>query len=89
MEMNLEVGILLGYAFGILLLYLIGYILLVPIRIIGKLFFNSFLGGVAILILNLFGDRLDLHIPLNLFTSVTVGILGLPGAAMLLFLERF
>lgn len=89
MEMNLEVGILLGYAFGILLLYLIGYVLLVPVRIIGKLFLNSILGGAAILLLNLFGDRLDLHIPFNLFTAVTVGILGLPGTVMLLLLERF
>ena len=89
METNLEVGILLGYAFGILLLYLIGYVLLVPVRIIGKLLLSSLLGGASILLLNLFGDRLDLHIPFNLLTAVTVGILGLPGAVMLLFLERF
>ena len=87
MEMSTEIGILLAYAFGIFALYVIGYMFLVPIKILLKLILNSILGGIFIVLVNLIGTNWDIHIPLNLITSVIVGILGLPGAiALLLFL---
>lgn len=89
MEMDVEIGILLGYALGILLLYVVGYLFLVPIKIIGKLLLNSLLGGVGILLINHFGESLGLHIPFNIFTAITAGILGVPGTILLLFLEKF
>lgn len=87
MEMSTEIGILLAYAFGIFALYVIGYMFLVPIKILLKLIINSILGGLFIILVNWVGVYWDIHIPLNLFTSVIVGILGLPGAILLLFLN--
>jgi len=87
MEMSTEIGILLAYAFGIFALYVVGYMFLVPIKILLKLMINSILGGLFIILVNWIGVYWDIHIPLNLFTSVIVGILGLPGAILLLFLN--
>lgn len=84
MEMSTEIGILLAYAFGIFALYVVGYMFLVPIKILLKLMLNSLLGGIFIILVNLIGTNWDIHIPLNLITAVIVGILGLPGAIVLL-----
>jgi len=84
MEMSTEIGILLAYAIGIFALYVIGYMFLVPIKIILKLLLNSALGGIFILLFNWIGAYWDLHIALNIFSAVIVGLLGLPGAILLL-----
>ena len=84
MEMSTEIGILLAYAFGIFALYVVGYMFLVPIKILLKLMLNSLLGGIFIILVNLIGTNWDIHITLNLITAVIVGILGLPGAIVLL-----
>ncbi|MBR0597601.1 pro-sigmaK processing inhibitor BofA family protein [Clostridiales bacterium BAD-6] len=84
--MSTELGILLAYAIGIFALYVIGYMFLVPIKIMLRLVANSILGGIFIIVVNWIGTTWDVHIPLNVFTAVIVGILGLPGAILLLFL---
>lgn len=84
MEMSTEIGILLAYAFGIFALYVVGYMFLLPIKILLKLMLNSIFGGLFIIIVNWGGAYWDIHIPLNIFTAVIVGLLGLPGAILLL-----
>lgn len=83
MEMSTEIGILLAYAFGIFTLYVVGYMFLVPIKIILRLVGNSVLGAIFILLVNWGGAIWDLHIPLNIFTAIIVGLLGIPGALMI------
>ncbi|MDD4583535.1 MAG: pro-sigmaK processing inhibitor BofA family protein [Eubacteriales bacterium] len=89
MDMSMEIGILLAYAFGILVLYIVGYVFLVPIKILLKLVCNSIIGGVLILIINWVGSLWGLHIPLNLISSVIVGILGIPGVILLFLFTYF
>ena len=86
MDMGLEIGILLAYAFGVLILYFLGYFLLVPAKLLLRLMLNSALGGLAILLINWIGGFWDVHIPLNLLSAVIVGVLGIPGVILLLFL---
>lgn len=85
--MGLQLSVLLTYAGAILLLFLIGKIFLWPLKLILKLAVSSLIGGVFILLINmaagLFGILL---IPLNLFTALVVGVLGLPGVLLLLLL---
>lgn len=88
MSMEYEIGLILAYGFGIALLYLAGYLLLAPLKIIGKFLVNSVLGGAALLILNFLGDFLSFHLPLNFFSAIIAGFLGLPGVALLFFLEK-
>lgn len=52
-----------------------------------KLVLNSILGGVLIIIINTIGANFGFHIGLNIITSIFVGILGLPGAGLLVILQ--
>lgn len=88
MSMEYEIGILLAYGFGIVLLYIVGYLLLAPLKVIFKLILNSFLGGIAVVIINLLGEFLSLHIPLNMITAIITGFLGIPGVILLLFIDK-
>ena len=72
--------IFLSCIFAILIF---GKILIMPIRQIIKLVFNSILGGILILIINWIGAMFNFHIGLNICTAIFVGILGIPGAVLL------
>ena len=73
-----------GCALGILV---VGKILLFPIKKIIKLVFNTIIGGTIIYIINLIGASFGFHIGLNIVTSLVVGILGIPGAILLVILK--
>ncbi len=72
--------IFLACIFAILIF---GKMLIMPIKQILKLVFNSVLGGALILIINWMGAMFNFHIGLNIFTAIFVGILGIPGAVLL------
>lgn len=71
----------------ICILFVIGRIFIVPIKWLLKLACNSILGGVLIGIINLVGATWGFHIGLNIYTSILVGILGVPGAIFLILLK--
>lgn len=87
MAMGMEIGILLAYGFGILALYIVGYLLLVPFKFLLRLIGNSILGGLLIILINLLGGGWGIAIPLNFFSALLVGVLGIPGAILLVFLN--
>ena len=66
---------------------IIGKIFLFPIKKILKLVFNSLIGGLLIYIINLIGASFGFHIGLNVLTSFFVGVLGIPGAILLMVLQ--
>ena len=76
--------IFLGCIIGIILF---GKLLILPIKLIIKLILNSLLGGLTITIINWIGIAFNLHIGLNIFTAMFVGILGIPGAILLLIFK--
>lgn len=82
--MNQEVIIFLAC---ICFLFLIGKIFILPIKKILKLVLNSVFGGILIYIINLVGGIFGFHIGLNLFTCILVGILGIPGATVLILIK--
>ena len=88
MGMEYEIGLILAYGFGIALLYLLGYLLLAPLKVIGKLAVNSLIGGAALVIINFLGGFLNFHLPLNFFSAIIAGFLGVPGVALLFLLEK-
>lgn len=75
------------YLACICFLFIFGKIFIVPIKKVLKLVFNSILGGLTILIINLVGASFGFHIGLNIFTSILVGLLGLPGAICLIIIK--
>lgn len=71
----------------IIAIYIIGKLFSFPISKILKLLINSFLGGLLIYIINIIGTDFNFHIGLNFVTSVFVGLLGIPGATLLVILK--
>ena len=60
-----------------------------PIKLITKLIINSALGALLIFIINLVGTSFNFHIGLNVINFVIVGILGIPGAVLLILIKIF
>lgn len=82
MEINL-----LTYLACICFLIIFGKIFIVPITKIVKLVINSIIGGILIYLINLIGELWGFHIGLNVFTSILIGLLGLPGAVCLVIVK--
>lgn len=71
----------------IFFIFIIGKIFILPLKSICKLSINSILGGALIYIINIVGTIFNFHIGLNLITSIFIGILGIPGAILLIILK--
>ena len=85
----LDTNTIIAYLAGIIFIFLIGKIFAVPLKKILKLIFNSVLGGLAIYLINIIGASFNFHIGLNIITAIFVGILGIPGAILLVILKLF
>lgn len=87
MKLQLDPMLILYFILGIVVLYLSGRLLLAPFKLLLKLMFNSILGAAAIAVINLLGQFVSFHIPLNPLNAMLTGVFGLPGVA-LIFLIR-
>lgn len=69
-------------------LVIFGKILISPIKKILKILVNSILGGIFLCIINYFGNLFwGFQIGINIWTSLFVGILGIPGAVLLILVK--
>ena len=84
--MGVQMGVFLTYAGMIILIFLIGKIFLWPLKLMLKLAANSLIGGLAILVINAIGAGFGIFIPLNMVSALVVGVLGIPGAVLLLII---
>lgn len=80
---------MLVFAASICFIFLFGRIFVKPLKFVCKLVLNSILGGLLILLINFIGQSINFHIGLNIFTSALIGLLGLPGAILLIILQIF
>ena len=87
--MNLDWNNVLVYVAAIIAIFFIGKIFIVPIKIVVRLILNSILGGVLIFLINVIGAYFHFHIGLNIITSLFVGLLGIPGAVVMIILKIF
>lgn len=78
---------IIAYIACIFFLFIFGRIFIVPIKTILKLVINSILGGISIFLINIIGSFFNFHIGLNLVTSIFVGILGIPGAIVIIIIK--
>jgi inhibitor of the pro-sigma K processing machinery len=69
------------------LVLIIFTILKKPIKIVFKLLLNTAIGFVALLILNWLGSFIGITIAVNWINAVIVGVLGVPGVALILLLQ--
>ena len=73
----------------LVILWVVGKIFSIPVKAIFKVIGNSILGGLLIFVINLIGGAFHFHIGLNVGTVLLVGILGVPGAILLIILKLF
>ena len=78
---------IITYLACICFIFLFGKIFIVPIKKILKLILNSILGGIVIFLINLIGANFGFHIGLNIFTSIVIGLLGVPGVVCLIIVK--
>lgn len=81
--------VILTFIACILIILVFGKRFYMPIKRIVKLIANSVLGALIIFVINLVGTSFDFHIGFNIVNSVIVGILGIPGAVLLIILKIF
>ena len=80
---------ILPFLITILVLFIILKLVSMPFKVIIRFLLNSVLGGLAILVINYIGASYGFGIGLNIFTSVFVGITGMPGVLILFLLNYF
>ncbi|MCG8501236.1 MAG: pro-sigmaK processing inhibitor BofA family protein [Firmicutes bacterium] len=83
----IEFNVIIAYVFGLILLYIVGWVLLVPLKIVIKLIYNGILGGIILIVINVIGSFMNIHIGVNPLTALTAGVLGIPGVVLLLILQ--
>lgn len=85
----MDINSVISFIVCIIFIYIIGKIFVFPLKKILKLILNSVLGGFIIYLINLIGSSFGFYIGINLFTAVFVGLLGIPGAILLVILKLF
>ena len=81
--------IFVAYAVGIVLILLLGRILVFPLKVVLKLVYNGLIGGLALWLVNLIGAPLGFILPITVWTALLVGLLGIPGVALLILYYVF
>jgi len=76
--------LVLSFALGLILLYLIGWLLLIPMRFLWRMLAGGLLGGFLLWVVSQFGFLFGYSIAVNPFTALTVGVLGVPGVALVI-----
>ncbi len=84
--MDISLWSIITYVVAIVLLSLLGKLLAWPIQRLSRLIFNSLLGGIVLVILNLLGSIIGLRIAINPLNALIVGVFGLPGILLLILL---
>lgn len=85
----LDIKMISIYILCLIGIVIIGKIFIIPIKWIVKLLINSVLGIAILYLINLVGTIFGLHIGINVVTALTVGILGIPGAILLIIISIF
>ena len=80
-------NVVITYLACILFLFVLGRVFIVPLKMIVKIIFNSILGVLLLYVINFIGATFGFHIGLNVLTAIFVGVLGVPGAILLMILK--
>lgn len=85
--MGADIGIVMAYSAGIMLIFMVSWIFVKPLKFLGRLIINSLLGALFLIVFNYFGQFTGVSIGVNELTSLTVGLLGVPGFVAILVLN--
>ena len=83
----METNNIIAFIACLFFLFILGKVFIVPLKTILKIILNSIIGGIIIFVINLIGGFFNFHIGLNVITSIFVGILGIPGAIVVVLVK--
>jgi len=83
----MDINVIVTYLATIVFLFIFGKVFIKPLKTILKLIINSILGGALIYLINLISGAFGFSIGLNMFTAIFVGLLGVPGAILLVIIK--
>ncbi|MEW6624988.1 MAG: pro-sigmaK processing inhibitor BofA family protein [Bacillota bacterium] len=86
--MDLEI-MQIVFAIGLILVIvaIINKLVLRPVKIVFRVGYTFIFGMIIVWAFNFLGGFLGLHLPANLITILTAGLLGLPGLGLMLVLQ--
>ena len=85
----MELSVILPFIGALLVLYIVLKILALPVKLIIKLVINGLIGGLIIFGINWIGANFGFTLPLEWWSAILVGILGIPGAIILILIQLF
>ena len=71
------------FILGIVLIALIGRLLLIPGKFLWRVLANGVAGALVLLGINLLSPVTGFSLPLNPFSALTAGFLGIPGVLLI------
>lgn len=74
---------LMMFGIGLLVLWILFKVFSWPLRVLGKLVLNAIAGAIVLLLVNIIGGLFGFSLPITAFTSLIVGLLGVPGVALI------
>lgn len=77
------------FVLGLMLISLVGRLLFAPGRIFWRILASGVTGALVLLAVNLTARYTHFSIPVNPFSALAVGFLGLPGALCIIALNAF
>ena len=83
----MDTNTIVTYLACIAFLFIFGKVFTIPLTKIIKLMVNSIFGAILIWLINIVGDNFQFHIGMNIITAIFFGLLGLPGAILLIVLK--
>ncbi len=75
--------ILFMFVLGVVLIALVGRLLLIPGKFIWRIVANGVAGALVLLRINFLSRFTGFSLPLNPFSALTAGFLGIPGIVLL------
>lgn len=85
----MDLSVILPFLGALVVLYIVLKVLSLPLKIIIKLVVNGLIGGLIIFGINWIGASFGFALPLEWWSAILVGILGIPGAIILVLIQLF
>ena len=77
------ITMLVMFGIGLLILWILFKVFRWPLKVLGKLIVNAIMGAIVLVLVNLIGGFFGFTLPITAFTSLIVGLLGVPGVAII------
>lgn len=89
MIMGLSYETMIAYLFIFIVLVVLIFLLAAPLKWLVRIIINSLIGALALVTFNFIGQYLGFTVGLNPASILTVGILGIPGFILIIFLKSY